>query len=118
MPSIIGVATVYMLIGGPLFCGGIYDINSKPWVALDINQYLNGSARCGDIILLQFPHRKYILARAMDAGPLRGFHVEQWGPIPIIVDVPEHIKTFKGISSPVKMYNITAGCRNGYGLCE
>ncbi len=117
MHPLIGVATVYMLIGGPLFCGGTYDINAEPWVALDINQYRNGSAECGDLILLTFPDGKYIIARAMDAGTLSRFHVDDWGPIPIVVDVPMHIKTFNGLSLPVKMYNITAGCRNGYGLC-
>lgn len=119
MPTIIGVATVYMLLGGPLFCGGTYDVNSESWIALDINQYSNGFARCGDIILLTFPDGKPIIARAMDAGPLSKFHVDCWGYIPIVVDIPEHIKTFNGLSSPVKMYNITAGCRNRHnGLCK
>lgn len=121
MKAIIGVATVYTLLswgGNPLFCGGVYDRDTKPWVALDVNHYLGGHAKCGDLMLLVFKNGTSLLARAMDAGPLSKHYVKQWGKhLPIVVDVPEHLKTFPGISIPVRMYNLDTECRNGRGFC-
>jgi hypothetical protein len=111
------VATIYagQFIGGPLYCGGIYEIGTEPWVALDVSMYRAGWVKCGDKLWLQFPNGTGFSARAMDAGMFSQYHVDDWGDVPIVVDVPEFLSTFEGLSSPVTIYNISRWHRE-YGL--
>lgn len=59
---------------------------------------------CGAPVRLEFEDGRVVQARALDAGRLRGYYVEQWGAErPIVVDVPQHLAPFRGLSAPVRV---------------
>jgi hypothetical protein len=113
---LLGTATAYSLPLQPLRCGDIFTTTHE-WIAVDLSLYLTNQVQCGDTMLLTTPHGS-IIAPALDAGYLHAYHVEQWGPQPIIADVPAHVANFPGLStSPVTLINLSAlERRTRYGL--
>lgn len=115
---LIGVATVYgaFYAGQPLYCDDglgeplIYSESTVPWVAVDVGEYESGRIRCGDELWLRFGDGSELRALALDAGYLAGYYVEQWGS-PIVVDIPEHLAPFPGLSAPVQVVNHSAAVR-------
>jgi len=113
---IVGVATVYagQYVGQPLYCGGVYAETTEPWVALPYG----GDWRCGDRIDLSGVDASgepwSLKARAMDTGPFGDYCVEQPDGTcpPIVVDVPQFLAPFAGLSSRVQMVNVTAMYRD------
>lgn len=115
---LIGMATVYAgsFVGQPLFCDCdetlFYDIHSSPpWVALDKDLYDSKWASCGDELLLygeSFYGRKWRMeAKALDAGPLGEYYLEDHPDKPIVADIPWALSPFKGLSSKVIVVNLT-----------
>jgi len=111
-----GVATIYAgpYIGQPLYCdrgqGWIYQVDAKPWIALDVGEYTSGRVRCDDEFLVTFANGQTLLARARDAGYLYPHYVEQWQQ-PIVIDVPAHLAPFPGLSMPATGVNLSAKAR-------
>lgn len=106
---LVGVATWYggVYVDGPLYCGGTYAPETDPWVALDVA--LEGAFwECGDLVHLRFDDGTSLTARAMDAGPFERYRV---GEERIVVDVPEHLAPFAGLSSGVEVLNLSAMAR-------
>jgi hypothetical protein len=125
-------------IGRPLYCDRsgtlVYTLPSSgnvrssvlgprsSWVALDVRLYQTGQAQCGDHLVLFFPPSTgacperseggqeggQLLALALDAGPFEGYYVADYPNLPIIVDVPAHLASFSGLSSPVRVLNLSA----------
>ena len=108
--ALVGIATAYAgpYVGQPLYCGGTYDLQADPWIALP----LGDDWRCGDTVRLRFEDGSTLMARAMDTGPFGAFCVRQVDGTcpPIIVDVPAHLAPFK-LSGPVKLYNYGEAAR-------
>ena len=107
---LLGVATWYAgpYVGGPLYCGGTYALSEAAWVAVDVTEYESGRIQCGDILTVWIGG-KMLQARAMDAGPLYRYYVEQWGKdTPIVVDVPRHLwPAGAALSARVQVINTT-----------
>jgi hypothetical protein len=85
------------------------------WVALDVRLFQTGQARCGDHVVLLFPpftggqeRGQTLHALALDAGPFAGYYIADYPDLPIIVDVPAHLAPFAGLSSPVRVLNLSA----------
>ena len=95
----VGVLTTYAghYVDQPLYCddgnGLVYD-DSRPFVALPITQYQSGAAVCGDWVRVTVGEHVFY-AQALDAGPLEKYHVEQFGDMPIVADVPKHLWPYK-----------------------
>ena len=111
-----GMATVYTAdqhADLPLYCdrghGWTYAETTTPWVALDVRHYHTGAVRCGDLVMLRFPGGQVLTARALDAGNLERYHVQDHGPI--VADIPEHLAPFDGLSAPVILVNRSALAR-------
>lgn len=133
-----GMATVYSepYVGRPLYCSAAaepryYDVNSPvTWVALDVHQFMDGRAQCGDQILVTAAPRPRgedgapfrdanqpgwaVIAQALDAGPLSAYYIEDWPGTsqhlerrPIIVDIPAHLAPFPGLSAPARLLNLS-----------
>jgi len=100
--ALVGIATAYAgpYIGQPLYCGGVYDVQAEPWIALPISE-LGYSWECGDLVYLRFADGSTLMARAMDAGPLGLYNVQGQA---IMADVPVHLAPF-ALSGPVELYN-------------
>jgi len=101
-----GIATAYAgpYIGGPLYCGGTYDLGADPWIALPVG----GDWECGDLVFVRFEDGSTLMARAMDAGPLGQYNVEGRA---IIADIPAHLAPFK-LSGPIELYNFGKAARS------
>jgi hypothetical protein len=108
---LLGIATFYsgIFIGQPLYCdtgiGLIYSTDTTPWVALSEDLYKAGWARCGDRIRIQGDGWTVILL-ALDAGPLHRYYIEDFPDQPILIDIPEHLAPFQGLSTQVKVRNL------------
>jgi hypothetical protein len=114
------VATWYagVYVGQPLYCGGVYAETTEPWVALSIE----ADWQCWDLVQLSgvdvTGHAWSLMARVGDTGPF-GDNCVMYGDkcLPIVADVPKHLAPFVGLSSPVRLYNVTAQCRK-MGYCD
>lgn len=125
-PDLQGVATYYSKAkfgSQPLRCDYqfteklIYDESTPAWFAVDINQYTSGNVQCGDEFLLIFGSGEWLIAQALDSGTFEGYWVSTWPDEPIVVDLPEHLKPFKGMSGLVRAYNLSKAEReNGNGI--
>ena len=108
--TLVGIATVYAepYIGQPLYCGGLYDVDMSPWIALPVGT----DWQCGDPVRLRFEDGSTLTARAMDAGPFGAFCVKQpdGACLPIIVDIPAHLAPFP-LSGPVELNNLGEAAR-------
>lgn len=100
---LIGVATWYTPtdFSDPvvLYCG--YSEADTPWVALSVDLYETGAVRCGDAVVVEFPHGEVVEAKALDAGPLYKYYIEDYPDLPLLVDMPEVIWPLPVLSSPV-----------------
>jgi hypothetical protein len=108
-----GIATWYAgpYIGGPLYCGGYYTTDNMPWVAVDVSEYENSRIRCGDTLMIWLAG-EMIRARAMDAGPLYKYYIEDFGPeLPIVVDIPKHLWPLETLSAKVTIINSSEAYR-------
>jgi hypothetical protein len=119
---LIGTATVYggpvdprQHEGQPLYCNMYdgkphhYQPGQKPWVAVDVSHYQDGSILCGDELSIRFQDGQVLEALALDAGYLERHCVEQWGcDKPIVVDVPYMFFPQAGISAPARVVNRSA----------
>jgi len=99
-----GVVTMYAHAdhaGNPLRCGGIYD-TSHEWVAVDID---HTDWRCGDLATICAAGVCKTLP-VRDSGPLSRYCGED-GDVcrPILVDVPEHVAWFPGLSARAVVVN-------------
>ena len=101
-----GVATNYQAAdygGRALYCGGTYNEDTI-FVALPVS--LEGEYwQCGDQVQVRFEDGAAFWATALDTGPFFAYRVEQWGDLPIVVDVPDHLWTQPGISAPAVVFN-------------
>lgn len=98
MPLLVGIVTMYALdahAGLPLFCAtysepATFSPDAPPWIALDVSLYHSGLIECGDPVLVIFEDGSRLTLRALDAGPLDQYCVEDMsGCVPIVGDVPE-----------------------------
>jgi hypothetical protein len=130
---LVGIATIYAepYLGRPLYCDRdgtlLYTLPSSlqerggetSWVALDVRLFQTGQARCGDHLVLFFSPAQRggqergptLHALALDAGPFAGYYVADgrtYSSSPIVVDVPAHLAPFPGLSSPVRILNLSA----------
>jgi hypothetical protein len=87
--------------GKPLYCCGVYD--DRPFVALPV-EMLGDYWECGDWVRVTTPAGSF-WAMALDTGPFYKYRVEQWGDVPIVVDVLEHLWTADGISALATVFN-------------
>lgn len=110
--ALAGIATYYTgPVGAPLYCddgsGCVYDLDTPAWVALSEHLYESGWANCGDRIKVLFEDGRFLVATAMDAGPLQNYHLEQSPELPLLVDIPEHLWSRGTRSAEVKIINLT-----------
>ena len=98
--ALVGIATAYAgpYVGQPLYCGGTYDLQADPWIALP----LGDDWQCGELAYLRFEDGSTLMARVMDTGPLGQYNVQGQR---ILADVPAHLAPFK-LSGPVELYRI------------
>ena len=118
-----GIVTIYagQYVGEPLYCddgsGLVYNERTTPWVALSIKEYTSGRVQCGDEILI-WGDDWSIVVRALDAGPLHRYYIEDWPDLPIIGDLPQFIAPFPGLSAKAQMVNVTATKRLLEGMTD
>lgn len=106
MPALLTVVTIYnALHGAPLYCDRPatpyrYTPDMLRWLALDVEEYTTGRARCGDTVLVIVDGviHSYL---ALDAGRFADHCVMQrsgacYG---IAVDIPAELAPFKGLSA-------------------
>lgn len=124
-----GAGTVYLHTDAPLFCSTpqrplFYDTVAPPWVALPVTDFQNDVVRCGDLIYVRPANAPSFMARPVDPHPMHGYCVQQGtGPcLPIVVDVPEHVATWRGLSvrGGVEVINFSAVAREcrARGMCD
>ena len=98
--SILEIITAFTYTGGitfyygefegrPLYCGGTYDEETGPWLAVTVEWYESGLVECGDRFLILFSDGTQMVARARDAGHLSSYTVWDTG-LPIIADLPRY----------------------------
>lgn len=112
--TVLGMATTYTTdahYDNPLFCdNGITDLTfdgKSNFVAIPSSWY-SGDYQCGDELWLFFTDGQTMKTYALDAGPLEDYSVFVNGRyIPIVVDVPDYLKPFNGLSSEVVMVNVS-----------
>lgn len=101
--SFAGVATYYpssRFAGRPLYCdqhlGGDlrYAEDTPPWAAFDVTWYEEGRIACGERVMLLFADGATLEVVALDAGRFYsgGYWVQDWPALPIVVDLPEHLR--------------------------
>lgn len=96
LATLIGVITTYASTkygGEPLYCdrgNGLTYRDDLAFIALDVREFESGRARCGDWMRVTIADRSF-WAQALDAGPFDGYRVTQFGDVPIVVDVPDHL---------------------------
>ena len=105
-----GIATAYAgpYVAGPLYCGGVYDVEAEPsesWIALPVD---DPTWRCGDLVYVRFEDGSTLMARAMDAGPLGLYNVQGQR---IIADIPAHLAPF-ALSGAIELYNFGEAARS------
>lgn len=99
-----GVVTWYSLeahAGQPLRCGGEYD-TTRSWIAVDIDAL---GWQCGDVVVVwaNGQQRRFVVR---DSGPLSQYCVmDGMQYLPIVADVPEHVKWFGGLSTQAVVVN-------------
>lgn len=107
--TILGIATWYTLLNQPLYCdtgtGLTYSENTPPWLALSEDLYKSGWASCGDRIKVEGEGWSIVLL-ALDAGPLHRYYIEDFPDQSILVDFPQHLTPFSGMSHQVKVRNL------------
>jgi hypothetical protein len=119
---LIGVLTVYggprdsgEHWGRPLYCDQydgvehVFAWQAEAWVAVEVGLYESGAVRCGDWIMVAFQDGPVLKARALDAGYLARYCVEQWGcEKPIVADVPVYFWPYgEDLSRPGRMWNLS-----------
>ncbi len=111
-----GVATYYpadRFEGNPLYCDQFtdrpltYSEDLPAWAAFDIGWYKSGRVRCGDLVLLMFEGGERLLVRAWDAGRFRGYYVNTWPELPILADLPEHLRPDGAMAWRVRVVNLS-----------
>ncbi len=112
-----GVATYYPadeFAGRPLYCDQFTDWpltysseDLPPWAAFDIGWYESGRVRCGDLVLLNFDNGEWLLVRAWDAGTFQGYYVNTWPELPILADLPEHLRPDGAMAWQVRVVNLS-----------
>lgn len=121
---LVGVATYYpaeRYAGQPLYCNYqderlVYDESLEPWIAVDVELYRSGRVQCGDLFLLAFSDGRTMTARAWDAGTFDGYYVITWPELPIVVDLPEHLRP-PGGAARVTAFNLSAWERVESEIC-
>lgn len=105
-------------VGAPLYCSTpqtpyTFSTDTQPWIALPLRDYQSGAVECGDLYYLKFENGRTLMARALDAGPLSLYCVEQpdGSCARIGMDVPAHLWPLDGISGWVEMYPISQWAR-------
>lgn len=111
--TLAGVITTYAgkYVGQPLYCdrgtGMIYAADLD-FIALPVSEFESGRAECGDQVRVVVNGQAFY-ARSLDAGPLENYHVEQFGDLPIVADVPAHLWQFApDISGAGSVFNESA----------
>lgn len=135
MEAIVTIATLYVgPIGADLYCSTptnplTFSPSNPPWVALPVEQFIDGSIACGDLYYLRITlldgTTRSLMARALDAGTFARFCVVQPdGSCPSIgVDIPAYwwpVDVVYTTSAKVEMYPIgrwARECRKR-GLCD
>ena len=90
-----------------------YSEFNDPWVAVDVGWYESGRVACGDWLLIAFDGFPPVVARAWDAGYLARHHVADIGPLPIAVDLPEHLRPDYKMAWPAWVLNLSALLERG-----
>lgn len=117
-----GTGTVYLaperIEDHPLFCSTpqrplFYDASTPPWVAFPIS----AEWECWDLALIRarLPDgtTRSFTAYVLDAGPFGAHCIEQGDQcVPIVVDVPQHLATWSGMSASVEVVNLGAVARS------
>jgi hypothetical protein len=102
-----GVVTMYAHAdhaGQPLRCGGVYD-TTRAWVAADVD---NGPYRCGELLAICAAGECRVL-EVRDSGPLSRFCVMDGDECrPILVDVPQHVAWWDGLSARATVTSASA----------
>lgn len=93
--TLVGVITTYAgkYVGQPLYCdrgNGMIYADDLAFIALPVSEFESGRAVCGDQVRVTINGSSFY-AQALDAGPLEKYHVEQFGDLPIVGDVPSHL---------------------------
>ena len=107
----------------PLFCSTpqtplFYDTAAPPWVAFPLRQFESDAVRCWDLVYVRPTNGAAFMAYVLDAGPFGGHCVMDGARggggshcDPIVVDAPEHIATWTGMSAHVEVVNWSAVAR-------
>lgn len=91
MLSLVAIATWY---NPHAFTGDVYCQQGHPdvpWVAVDVEHYLSGAVKCGDLLDVHFKSGDVLGVQALDAGPLGKYCIEDHPSLSIVVDVPKHL---------------------------
>lgn len=120
-----GVATYYpseRFAGQPLYCaqhlGGqlVYSEDNLPWAAFDVTWYEAGRIACGERVRLLFEDGTTLEVVALDAGRFYsgGYWVQDWPELPIVVDLPEHLRPDDKMAWPVRGVIVSRANGGGY----
>ena len=115
----LSVVTMYIgIVNAPLYCGGTYDLGDA-WLALPVEEYLSGRARCGDEFAV-YTEGELMILPARDAGLFGDHCVMQTDGscADIVADLPRHIFQWRGTSHTARVFNLSALKRKAirYGL--
>jgi len=115
LATVAGVATNYTAdahYGNPLFCDTwdtelAYNENTN-FVAIPVSWYESGDWSCFDDVIITFEDGTRLYSKALDAGPFGSNFVDIKGElVPIVVDIPSHEWSYKGISARASILNVS-----------
>jgi hypothetical protein len=116
MQTILAIATVVTVysghyVGRPLYCGGTYDLDAEPWIAVPVEQL--AEYPCGSLLVLRGVREDgtmwWYQGRVMDTGIFGNNCVVQRDGTcaPILFDLPEFAAPFDGLSARVtEIYSV------------
>lgn len=126
LASLFGIFTMYSSEkygGEPLYCDdgtGIVYSDDIAFIALDVREFQTGRAECGDWVRVTIEGKSF-WAQALDAGPFEKYRIKQFGDLPIVGDLPDHMWQFSPwISAQGQMFNesrfnrLVSDCKMGH----
>ena len=83
-----------------------YHKETVPWIAVPVEFYSKGWQK-GDLVIVTFlelgVRRRF---RALDAGPLSDYYIEDYAALPLVADIPEYYWPFSDrLSTAITLYN-------------
>jgi len=101
--------TVYAgpYVGEPLFCGGVYDEMTAPWVAMP-DAFWEKGGTCGQQVGMMINGQVYVYTVLDRIAPGDWYVIQPDGAwLPIAADLPAMYAPFEGLSTVGRVWNVT-----------